>query len=64
MQYVTEEPITPIDNLFSRCRALLNRIQPPRTQGTQDTVEEPTTSTVNTFTSLRALSNRFQHQRS
>jgi hypothetical protein len=64
MQATTEEPITPTDNIFSRCRALLNRLQPPRTQGTQDTAEEVTSSRVSNFSSLRALRNRFQHPRS
>jgi hypothetical protein len=63
MQSATEEPITPTDYIFSRCRDLRNRLQPPRTQVTQDTAEEPTTSTVNTFSSLRALHNRFEHLR-
>jgi hypothetical protein len=34
MQAATEEPITPKDNIFSRCRALRNRLQPSRTQVT------------------------------
>jgi hypothetical protein len=30
-----EEPINPIDNIISRCRALRNRLQTPRIQATQ-----------------------------
>ena len=33
-QTATEETIAPTDNLISRCRALCNRLQPPRSQVT------------------------------
>jgi hypothetical protein len=55
-QTATEETIAPTDNLISRCRALRNRLQPPRSHVTQDTAEEPTITTANTFSSLRAPS--------
>jgi hypothetical protein len=48
-QTATEQTIASTDNLLSRCRALRNRLQPPRSQVTQDTAEEPTTPMANTF---------------
>ncbi len=41
-QTATEETIAPTENLISRCRAIRNRLLPPRSQATQDTAEEPT----------------------
>jgi hypothetical protein len=63
-QTIREELLAPPGNLISRCRALRNRLQSPRSQMTQDAAEEPTTTTGNSFSSHRALRNRFQHTRS
>jgi hypothetical protein len=56
-------PITPIDNLFSRCHALRNRLQPPRTHATRATAEEPITPIDNILSRCRALRNRSQTPR-
>ncbi len=60
-QTATEETIAPTDTLISRCRAIRNRLQPPRSQVTQDhfltgapvavtTTPAPPTATEETIT--------------
>jgi hypothetical protein len=58
-QPATEETIAPTDNLISRCRANRNRLQPPRSQATQDTAEEETTTTGNTLSAFASSATDF-----
>jgi hypothetical protein len=63
-QTATEETIAPTNILISHCRAIRNRLQPPRSQATQDTAEEPTNPLANAASSrMGALRTRFHTPR-